>query len=319
MSVVASWNVNGIRAVVQNNDGVLLRLLNVVDVLCLQETKIDADALEKYERERPLGFSLRRLADNFDSHWAHCETKKGYCGVATYVRRGLLRSVTIGFGFDVADEELVAGLVDNFASSGRVLVTDHASFVLFNLYFPNTNRGDEAIKLKMLFQRSVQRRCEQLSAAGRRVIVIGDVNIVPQKIDTTMPNKVDDADSHCYFAQERDWLSAVTSSGLLVDAFRAKHAEKVAFSFHNPSLGGSQMRIDLALLNAAAVPLLDDVEHRDDKGSDHTPVVLRLNAVIRVDEKEQLLVKRPVTIQSFFKRTASEASTSTIEAKRSTR
>lgn len=319
MTTVATFNVNGVRAVCSNNDGVLLRLLNVVDVLCLQETKIDADALEKYERERPHGFSLRRLRDDFDSHWAFCQSKKGYCGVATFVRRGLVRSVTVGFGFDAADEQLLAGVVDNFATEGRVLVTDHVAFVLFNLYFPNTNRGEEAIKLKMLFQRSVQRRCEQLSAAGRRVIVIGDVNIVPDKIDTTIPSKIDEANSHCYYPQERDWLKAVTSSGLFVDAFRAKHADKVAFSFHNPSLSGSQMRIDLALLNATAVPLLDDVEHRDDKGSDHTPVLLKLNEAIRIDENEQLLVKRPATIQSFFKRTATEASASSIEAKRSTR
>jgi len=300
-TTICSWNVNGVRSVCNSLDLRDFIAAQGLDILCVQETKIDAEALAKFEIERPAGgHSLRYLLDAFDSHWAFCETKKGYCGVATWVRRGMLAAVTVGFGFDANDEHLSAGLVDNFAASGRVLVTDHGEFVLFNVYFPNTNRGDEAVATKVTFQASLERRVRQLTDQGRRVIVFGDVNIVPEKIDTTRPSKVDDADSHCYLPQERDWLARVCSNSL-VDAFRKLYPDKAEFTFHSPKMSAaSEMRIDLALLNHAAVPLLADLVHLQTHGSDHTPVVLKLGAKIDIPAEQQLLAKQPRSIKSFF-------------------
>lgn len=83
------------------------------------------------------------------------------------------------------------------------------------------------------------------------------------------------------------------------------------------------MRIDLALLNHAAVPLLADLSHLQTQGSDHTPVVLKLSATVAIPAEQQLLAKQPRSIKSFFtvaapKRTAanSDGLSATNEAKR---
>lgn len=329
---IVSWNVNSIRAMSRNlrreygAEMSLSRFLanggdaestTPIDILCVQETKIDLASLDEYEatfrKQDKDATSLRRTDDAFDSHWAFCETTRGYCGVATFVRRGLLRSATVGFGFAADDEALLRGEVDNFVDAGRVLITDHDAFVLFNCYFPNTGTGGDSIVKKQRFQRSVERRAAQFSAAGRRVVVIGDVNIVPQHIDTTSPSKVDAANSHCYLPVERDWLSAVLrpsdEGGSLHDAFRVLYPTKEnEFTFEN------RMRIDLALLNASTRDVLHDCRHWKTRGSDHTPFLLQLKITIDIPEDEQLLLKPPKSIKSFFGGGGASSTKRTVEA-----
>lgn len=297
------------------------------DILCVQETKLDLASLDEYEATfRKLdkdATSIRNVDEAFDSHWAFCDTKRGYCGVATFVRRGLLRSATVGFGFAADDEALMRGEVADFADAGRVLVTDHDAFVLFNCYFPNTGTMGDSIVNKQRFQRSVERRAAQFSAAGRLVVVIGDVNIVPQRIDTAAPSKVDAGTSHCYLPVERDWLAALLrpsdDGGLLHDAFRVLYPNKEnEFTFEN------RMRIDLALLNDAARAVLHDCEHWKTRGSDHTPFVVQLAIKIDIPTDEQLLVKGAKSLKSFFggsgaagaKRTGEAASLASADNKK---
>jgi exonuclease III len=71
----------------------------------------------------------------YDGFWSHCQTKAGYCGVVTFVKRDLTRKVVVGFG----DEQ------DLFGNAGRVLITDHQAFVLLNCYFPNCGRATEEV------------------------------------------------------------------------------------------------------------------------------------------------------------------------------
>jgi exodeoxyribonuclease-3 len=99
-------------------------------------------------------------------------TTAGYSGVATYVRKGLTRSVhTNVFGNPEYDGE------------GRVIQSDHGSFVLFNVYFPNSRR----IEYKMGFHGQFSSIVQRLLDEGRHVIVAGDVNIAHRPIDIYDP------------------------------------------------------------------------------------------------------------------------------------
>ena len=71
-----SWNVNGIRAALKKG---FLEWFEAEkpDVLCLQETKLQAEQIPQ-ELVAPLGYK---------SCWSHAE-KKGYSGVAIFVRDG---------------------------------------------------------------------------------------------------------------------------------------------------------------------------------------------------------------------------------------
>ena len=107
-----SWNVNGVRAAVKKG---LLDWLESEkpDILCLQETKA-------HKEQRPSEI----LEDHgYHTYW-HSGEKKGYSGVATFSREEPLY-VQEGLGIEKYDIE------------GRVLLTEHENFLLYNIYFPN--------------------------------------------------------------------------------------------------------------------------------------------------------------------------------------
>ncbi|HPX40715.1 MAG TPA: endonuclease/exonuclease/phosphatase family protein, partial [Candidatus Hydrogenedentes bacterium] len=88
-----SWNVNGVRAV--EKKGFVPWLLETgADILCLQETKA---------QEIDLPESVRS-PDGYRSVW-HSAKRRGYSGVATYVRNGLEPLRVEGLGVRKFDDE----------------------------------------------------------------------------------------------------------------------------------------------------------------------------------------------------------------------
>eukprot|EP00877_Chromochloris_zofingiensis_P008115 jgi/Chrzof1/3557/Cz13g00090.t1 len=67
---------------------------------------------------------------------------------------------------------------------GRCIITDHGSFVLFNLYGPAvTDASQPRYQVKLDIYAALDIRVRHLLACGRHVIVVGDLNIAPQPID----------------------------------------------------------------------------------------------------------------------------------------
>src|SRR5689334_20858712 len=97
------------------------------DVICLQETKADASVLPSSVLYPP----------GYQSYWATCE-KKGYSGVATYTREPA-QSWCAGLG------------IDRFDAEGRVVITDLGGIDLYNVYFPNGQRGGDRLTYKLEF------------------------------------------------------------------------------------------------------------------------------------------------------------------------
>ena len=105
-----SWNVNGIRAAERKG---FLDWLDQTqpDILCLQETKARVDQL---------GSSL--IEDHgYHTYW-HSADKAGDSGVATFCKEEPY-FVQEGLG------------IDRFDSEGRVLITEHENFLLYNIYY----------------------------------------------------------------------------------------------------------------------------------------------------------------------------------------
>jgi exodeoxyribonuclease-3 len=71
---IATWNVNGIRAVFRKER--LAEFIGRYDYVCFQETKLSTDDLD---------YELVELA-GYQSYWASCTTRKGYSGVAIYTK-----------------------------------------------------------------------------------------------------------------------------------------------------------------------------------------------------------------------------------------
>ena len=82
--------------------------------------------------------------------------------MATYVRSGCTAS---------ADPRPLG--CEEFDEEGRALLTDHGEFVVLNLYAPCGNAKGR----KFRFHRAVKALCDRKKREGKRVIVLGDLNV----------------------------------------------------------------------------------------------------------------------------------------------
>ena len=124
---IISWNVNGLRAVINKEFVKTVQSLDA-DIFLLQETKLQED-----QRTKEMIFF-----PPYESFWSYSTLKKGYSGVAAYSRLNPLK-VTTSFSRPEFDGE------------GRVIQLDYESFTLFNVYFPNGQMSEERLKYKLDF------------------------------------------------------------------------------------------------------------------------------------------------------------------------
>src|SRR5215211_4267139 len=138
---IISWNINGFRAALSKKslDWVWKRK---PDVLCLQETKVHPKQL----KEEQLNFP------GYEVIWNPAE-KLGYSGVATFLRTP---AVEVQLGMDML----------RFDAEGRVISTLHPGFRLFNVYFPNGQRGKERVAYKLEFYAHLLALCDRLHLNG---------------------------------------------------------------------------------------------------------------------------------------------------------
>ena len=95
-------------------------------------------------------------------------------------------------GSDTSDSIVYSAL--ELDSEGRALITDHGAFVLINTYCPAVTSDDpeEAARRKAFkrqFHAAVAARVQQLHAAGRRVILLGDLNVSHTQLDHCDPQE----------------------------------------------------------------------------------------------------------------------------------
>ena len=122
-----SWNVNGIRAVL--NKGSLQQFIaeHDPDILCLQETKAERGQVE---------LDLPQYEEHFFS-----AVKKGYSGTAIFSKTPALQYVD-GLPADIVEKYTVTG--DNYGNpndEGRVIAAEFDDFWVVTCYTPNS-KGD---------------------------------------------------------------------------------------------------------------------------------------------------------------------------------
>lgn len=169
---IVTFNVNSLKAMKQYYKDLLKLSFNEflndileADIVCFQETKINSE--DKVDQE------FLYLYD-FDAFFAfHRRYKKiGYSGTATFVRKKfpVFQVETTFTGHYEKSENLLAEygqLNEKFSAEelaeldaeGRVVITDHGLFVLFNVYFPNDGL-EHRMPFKLKFYRALQLRAE---------------------------------------------------------------------------------------------------------------------------------------------------------------
>lgn len=250
---ITTWNVNGIRAAL----GKGLKewtLAEEPDVLCIQEIKAKPEQLTAEQMDFP----------GYEITWNPAE-RPGYSGVATLSRR--------------QPDELALGLGESrFDIEGRVIRSRHPGFLLYNIYFPNGQRGQDRVDYKLDFYARLLEICDSFHTSGENIIITGDFNTAHMPIDLRHP-KENETNSG-FLPEERAWVTKFLEHGF-VDIYRALYPERVQYTWWTYRMGARQRnigwRIDYFLVSQALVSRVKDVIIHDGvTGSDHCPVSLLL-------------------------------------------
>ena len=253
---IITWNVNGLRAALKK--GVKEWILDEAapDVMCLQETRVLPDEqLTAAQREVP----------GYETIWNPAE-KKGYSGVSTWLREAPL-NFSLGLGEERFDVE------------GRVIRTQHPDFYLYNIYFPNGQRGQERVDYKLEFYDLLLETCDALHADGKSVIITVDFNTAHNRID--LKNDKSNEKTSGFLPEERAMIDKYLEHGF-VDPFRVLYPDKEQYSWWsfrgNARANNVGWRIDYFLISENLMPRVKDVIIHDQvTGSDHCPVELLID------------------------------------------
>jgi len=251
---ITTWNVNGIRAVLGKGLWDRVRELDP-DIFCLQEIKAKEDQVAEDLRNLP----------GYEHHWNPAE-RPGYSGVATYYRQ-LPVQISLGLGDERFDDE------------GRVIRLDYSQFTLFNIYFPNGQRGLDRVEYKLEFYAKLLDICNDLHKAGKQIIITGDFNTAHQEIDLANPKE--NSKTSGFLPEEREWVQRFLDSGFL-DAFRVLYPDRIQYTWWTYRFGARRRnigwRLDYYLVSNALMERVQDVVIHDQiEGSDHCPVTLTLD------------------------------------------
>lgn len=251
---IITWNVNGIRAALGKGlkDWVLDQ---APDVMCLQEIKARPEQLSDEQRD----------FTGYQTIW-NPAVRPGYSGVATLLRQPAL-GVEVGLGEERFDIE------------GRVICTQHPDFHLYNIYFPNGQRGHDRVAYKLDFYARLLDICDQRHVFGQNIIITGDFNTAHQPIDLRNPEENEGTSG--FMPEERAWVQKYLDHGF-VDVYRLLYPERVQYTWWTYRFAARQRgigwRIDYFLVSQAlAARVRDVVIYEDVSGSDHCPVALLID------------------------------------------
>jgi len=253
---IITYNVNGIRAALKK--GLVEWVAQTQpDVLCLQETKANADQVDLADLAA-LGYE--------HAAWHSCSIKKGYSGVLTVSKMA-------------PDFQLGGGMEEVYNEEGRVVRTDFGDLTILNCYFPNGGQGEERQNFKYRFLDDFLDFCHELKKERPKILVVGDYNIAHEEIDIHAPKR--NEKSSGFLPDERAWMTKWFTEGGFVDALRLLHPDQVVYSWWsfraNARNNNKGWRIDYHSLTKEYADEIKAIEHLTEaKHSDHCPILLEL-------------------------------------------
>lgn len=260
-----SWNVNGIRSVI--NKGALTDFIEreQPDIVCLQETKAKRDQVEI------------DLPD-YDEYW-NSAVRPGYSGTAIFSKIKPI-SVIYGFADEIAANYNLAN--DNYgdpAEEGRVISAEFDDFWVVTVYTPNSK--EDLSRLGLRHKQWDPALLEHLKflELTKPVLCCGDFNVAHEAIDLAHPKP--NEGKHGYTKEEREGFTELIKAGF-VDTFRHKHpdsTDKYTWWSHWADARARNVgwRIDYWLASQSIVNRISDASiHPDIFGSDHCPISIEL-------------------------------------------
>lgn len=248
---LVSWNVNGLRACVKK--GFLEYFQNVnADIFCIQETKLQEGQIELDLPE-------------YHQYWNYA-VKKGYSGTAIFTKQTPV-AVTYGIG------------VENYDSEGRVITLEFDGFYMVNVYTPNSQRDLARLGFRLEWEELLRSYLLELDSI-KPVILCGDLNVAHQEID--LKNAKSNRGNSGFTDEEREKMTSLLEAGF-VDSFRHFYPDRTDIytwwsymsKVRERNIG---WRIDYFIVsNRLKDALVDSEIHCDIMGSDHCPIMIKLD------------------------------------------
>lgn len=262
---IYSWNVNGIRAVINKGTFQAFVAQEKPDIICLQETKAKQG---QAEIELP----------EYSEYWNSAD-KAGYSGTAIFSK---IKPHTVinGFADEIAEKY---GLADDSygdpTKEGRVISAEFDDFWVVTVYTPNS-KGD----LSRLSLRDKQwdpaflehvKTLEQ----SKPVIFCGDLNVAYSEDDLANPKP--NVGKHGFTDEERSGFQKFLDAGF-IDTFRLFTEGNGHYTWWthwaNSRARNIGWRIDYFLASTSLADRIKTAKiHADIMGSDHCPVSIEVD------------------------------------------
>lgn len=252
---LATWNVNSLSVRLPQ----LLAWLaeHPVDAIVLQETKLTDDKFPHADLE----------AAGYRAQWFGQRTYNGVALLSRAEATGIVRNIP---GFDDEQARVIAG------TTGGVRV--------IGAYFPNGQAPDsDKFAYKMRWLEALREWVRAELAMHPQLVLMGDFNIAPEDRDVYDPVAWA-GQIHCT-PQEREHFRQLVALGLH-DAFRLFEQPPKSWSwwdYRNLAFRKNQgLRIDHILVSEALKPrvaacTIDKLPRKNERPSDHAPVVVELS------------------------------------------
>ncbi len=248
-----SWNVNGLRAVLKKGFIDFLKGQKP-DILGIQETKLQQEQLPE---------EIHQIA-GYQSAWNFAE-KKGYSGTGIFYQQEP-QQIKTEFPHQVLNHE------------GRILELTYPNFTLFNIYFPNGQMSEERLQFKLKFYDEILVYFESLKKAGKKLIIMGDVNTAHREIDLAHPKANEERSG--FLPVERAWLDKLVAKGY-IDTFRHFNQQPGQYTWWTYRMKARERNIGWRIDYFYVTPdlqenLVDSYILSDIYGSDHCPIGLKI-------------------------------------------
>jgi len=312
---IYSWNINGIKPFLQNQitsyftprspkEDIaqtslrdFLRRHNWPQMLCLQEIKL-APGDEKTQKAVKAAVNNSNDGPKYDVFFTLPKDKfngRGFSGkvygVCSVIRSDFYTSQVKTVRDVLWDLEGRISIIESITPEGE-------KFAIWNIYAVNgtTNnwrdsRTGEVLgtrhERKLFVHNNLMEECKKMEKEGWKILIIGDLNVAPQRIDG-FPNLRTWPEQHTTNRADfsHKFLDAENDEGLQgVDVWRHLRGEERKYTYHPRSVkwGSSCDRVDLAIAskaliedgNIAGAEIWDSEQERGP--SDHIPISVDIN------------------------------------------
>ena len=256
--IISSWNVNSIRARIEN----IKQYLNKFspNVVLVQEIKTE-DKTFPYEEIKSLDYECYVFG------------QKSYNGVAILSKKKLLN--------------IKNDIIKDKNKQSRIITADidykKKKVQIINIYVPNGNPVDtEKYFYKKNWLENFLKLIKSSLKKNQNIIIGGDFNIIPAAEDVYNPKSFED--DALFRLEIRKWFREILSLGFH-DAYRYYYPDSEGYTYWDYMRGAWQknngLRIDHFLVSNSLIKNVKDIKinkypRSKEKPSDHTPIELIL-------------------------------------------